>query len=366
MNTAAPGIMTVTLSPALDLTITSDVLEPGTSHRVPPAVGRLGGKGINVARVLTEIGRPVYVLGPVAPEEWPDRDRVSGSPDGSAAGQIWDLTATPSRLRRSYAIVEDSGRATVLNERTRPHPAEVWAELEASILRRLAEPNVGVLVISGSTPSDLPAGFYERVVSAARLCQVRVIVDTSGPALLTAARAGADWVKPNREELAELVIDEIHDDEPAVVDAGARLLIEAGAGSVLVSCGSEGMILTDGSGPRMRARPGSPLRGNPTGAGDASVAALARWLADADECADGEIRTGHVTAGDHSPRGAGPPSDDDVRALLTDAVALSASAVLMPQAGQIHTDWRDLREGIILEPLDRPFPAETSPTTRRE
>lgn len=333
VTTADPSVTTVTLSPAWDLTISTQHLDLGRSHRVEPAVGRLGGKGVNVARVLASIGTGAYVQGPVAREHWPEHDsRACGSQAGTstagtpaAAEPVWDLTPTPARLRSSFAVVEGSGRATVLNERACEHPQTTWTALRETIVDRLSEPAVTVLVLSGSTPADCPEDFHRRLVTAARAAGVRVIVDTSGPGLIRAARAGADWVKPNEEELSELFA---HEDPTA----SARALVRSGARNVLVSRGEDGMVLVDESGPRASARLQRVLRGNPTGAGDASVAALAR-------CLDTMVR--------------GTPaseqlSDDEVREILTEAVALSASAVLMPQAGQIHPDWRNLRNDVVI------------------
>lgn len=356
-------IVSVTISPALDLTLAAEQLELGSSQRIAAANARLGGKGINVARVLAELGCGVYVQGPVAREHWPkSADRhtadspAADSPAGNTAstertdhgGLIWDLTDTESPLRRSYAIVEDSGRATVLNEHAHAHSAEVWAELEAGILRRMSEPAVRVLIVSGSTPADLPAGFHDRVIAAAHEQGVTVIVDTSGPGLHLAARAGADWVKPNSEELAEIAGADklIQAGANELISAGANELIRAGAGTALVSFGSEGMVFVDDLGVRLWARLDRALRGNPTGAGDAAVAALARWLADRPS-SGGPAEVGRFS-GSRLPAVTDRLREDEVEALLTDSVAISAAAVLMPQAGQIHPSWRRLREDVVL------------------
>ncbi len=65
-DTDAPVVAVLTLSPALDLTVDVGELTLGRSHRVAPAAEVLGGKGVNVARVLAALGVPVVALGPVA------------------------------------------------------------------------------------------------------------------------------------------------------------------------------------------------------------------------------------------------------------------------------------------------------------
>jgi len=108
-----------------------------------------------------------------------------------------------------------------------------------------------------------------------------------------------------------------------VLLTAARRLRDRGAGAVVVSLGAGGLLAVTGAGV-WRARP-EPLRGNPTGAGDACVAALAAGLA----------------AGTAWP------------ALLADAVALSAAAVACPLAGEVDLDvYRRLAPAIEVEELD--------------
>jgi 1-phosphofructokinase family hexose kinase len=387
-TSSAPQVVTLTLSPARDLTIDVDAIDLGTSHRVAQADGRLGGKGINVARVLAALDRPVYVQGPVNTTDWPE----AADPTDDL---VWDLTPTPARLRRSYALVESSGRATLFNERASGHPVEVWKQIEEKLRSRLVEPQVRVLAISGSTPVDLPERFLDRIVAAAHASGVSVVVDTSGPALITAAKAGADWLKPNTEEIAELAADDATptgsdqtrmDARPAddvgspgmAADfqvRGASALIAAGAGAVLASRGEAGLVLIDRTGLRSAAKLDQPVQGNPTGAGDAVVAALLNRLA---EGTGSQPREATCTDDSAASRAADASLDDsavslrsadasltdaEVESILTDAVAISASAVLMPHAGAIHRSWRALRDRVqIMAPAD---PTSSAPEDRQ-
>ncbi|WP_232623754.1 1-phosphofructokinase family hexose kinase [Brevibacterium casei] len=406
---AAPAVAVLTLSPALDCTLTVPRLDRGRTHRAAPAAEVLGGKGVNVARVLAALGVPSVAVGPVGAKHWPAAD--------DEESVRWELTDTPAPLRRSIAVIEDSGRATLINETAHPHPAHVWAELRAGLAARLRAPGLRVLVISGSTPDDCPADLVPGLIAAAHAAGVTVIVDTSGAGLLTAAEAGADWVKPNDEELRALFADEADTERakctaaieqassPGTALAGARLsdtavavsacgdpvlrgagrLIDAGARHVLVSRGADGMDLVDATGPRRRARLARTLHGNPTGAGDAAVAALAWTLASraagvggdagggADAEAGGDAGGGAETGGDD---GAGAGAGDgsaresagdhlgaaEIGVLLTRAVAVSAAAVLMPQAGQIHARWRDFGHQVITEDIPAPATTPTSHT----
>ena len=161
---------------------------------------------------------------------------------------------------------------------------------------------------------------------------IPVVVDTSGPGLLAAARAGASALKPNREELA----DATGEADPIV---GARRLLALGARLVVVSLGRDGLLVVDRAGVPLHARLSRGLHGNPTGAGDAAVAAIAAALAigpslDAD-------------------------SDEATRArdeLARRATAWSAAAVLMPQAGELSPDHAALETEVVVRPIEENLP----------
>src|SRR5690606_8685225 len=92
-----------------------------------------------------------------------------------------------------------------------------------------------VLVISGRTPAGMSAADVGVLVTEARRRLAWVVVDSSGPALIAAAEAGATVLKPNREELLDATGD-------ATWQEGARRLLRAGAGTVVVSLGADGLV----------------------------------------------------------------------------------------------------------------------------
>lgn len=306
-------ILVITPNPALDLTWHVDALRVGESQRVPRGRARAGGKGLNVARVLHAEGHEVIALIPAADETFTADLQASGIPH--------TLIAAEGALRRSVAIVDSaSGQATLLNEAGSPLGATAEDELfaQATQLGRSAD----VVVISGSLPPDLDP---ERISALVRdLAGIPVIVDTSGPGMRSAARAGA-ILKPNREELT---------DATGVADprAAARLLLADGAAMVVFSSGEEGLTVVtdvDADSGGIHARLPHPLVGNPTGAGDAAVAAIAAELA---------ASTAALT----------PGGRDERRRLARRAAAWSASAVLMPLAGALHPEHERLAAEVVV------------------
>ncbi|WP_127794135.1 1-phosphofructokinase family hexose kinase [Agromyces sp. LHK192] len=310
-------ILTVTPNPALDLTWHTAALDPGATHRVERGVARAGGKGVNVARVLHGAGRDVLALttrGGATGDEFAEELRRSGIPH-----RLLDV-AGPTR--RSVAVVDRrDGEATVLNEFGSPLDAVERDELLAAARRHGADAEV--VAVSGSLPPGVSPDDVAALVADLTAAGVPVVADVAGPALLAAARAGAAAVKPNREEL--LVATGETDPLRA-----ARGLVELGARLVVASLGSEGLIAVSDGG-AVSARLGRTLQGNATGAGDAAVAAICTAIADR--------RSGALPAGQAA-----------LASLASRAAAWSASAVLMPLAGDLHPDHLALEREIILEP----------------
>lgn len=298
-------ILVLTPNPALDVTYEVDGPVPvHGEQRVQRVRTVAGGKGVNVARVLAELGESSVLVGPVGGASGEELAGLLDGDDGSdgrgahgpagAMEQAW--TRVTGATRRTVTVVDPDG-ATGFYE---PGPELSAAERDRVLADvRSRARGADVVVISGSLPRGLRGEDVSALVSELRGLGLPVVVDTSGPALLDAARAGASVLKPNLGEVrAATGID-----DPI---AACRALIALGAGIVLCSQGPDGMLAVTADA-ALRATPPRPIRGNPTGAGDASVAATSRALARGDALPD----------------------------LLRSAVAISASAVARPVAGEI-------------------------------
>lgn len=292
-------IVTVTPNPALDITHEFDRLIPGSVHRAHRVTERPGGKGLNVASVLAQLGEPVCALGFLGGLTGQRiADLACRAPGIRAVERHW--VACPAESRRTLIVVAE-GEATVFNEPGRPAGAGAWQNLGARLAERVRPGDV--VAFCGSVPPGTPAGSLAGLLQIVALGQARSVVDSSGRWLAEAARTGAGLLKPNHLELAAIG----GSPDPVV---GARRLIRWGARAVAVSCGAKGMGLFLADRPdRYWLASGPALSGNPTGAGDAAVAAWCRVLA------------------------AGQPLRDVAAAALRDAVALSGAAVCSAEAG---------------------------------
>lgn len=311
-------VTVVTPNPAVD--VTYEVPEPRWHevNRVARVTRRAGGKGINVAQVLRTIGVDVRATGFVGGHLGAELHDLLGS-----AGISQDWVSVDGQTRSTTAVYSEAG-TTLLNEPGPTVGAEDWAKLANTTVDGLASGDV--LVMSGSCPPGTTAADVTDLLTKARAAGATVLVDTSGP-LLVAAAAVSDVLKPNEEELLEAT-------GTADLESGAAALLSAGARAIVVSSGSRGMDLfapatvPEGSVRRWHADPAAVVAGNPTGAGDAATAGLARALLNADEPAE-TLATG-----------------------LPDAVALGAAAVLAPVAGVVDlADYDKFRSSVEVEKI---------------
>jgi 1-phosphofructokinase len=172
------------------------------------------------------------------------------------------------RTRSNVTLVERAdGTVTQVNE---PGGA-----LTAEDLERITEAALACtgatdwVVLCGSLPPGVAVDVYAELVRRFAAAGALVAVDTSGPALLEALAAKPDLVKPNWDELAEVVGRPLPD-LASVVEA-AEELRNRGARAVLVSLGPDGAVLVDDSGPCLARGPEIEPRST-VGAGDALLA----------------------------------------------------------------------------------------------
>ncbi|MEC3956899.1 hexose kinase [Nocardia sp. CDC153] len=309
-------ILTVTMNPAYDMTYRLERLERGRAHRVLSVEQRLGGKGINVTRVLRQLGSSTCATG------FADHTFAAAAADEFPA----DFVPALPWVRRTVVVSESrDGTATGLWE-----PGAYIHELHA--VDRLRDriqfllPELRGLVISGSLPGGVDDNVPADLARIAVAAGVPTVCDVDGPALKLAAAVAGIVLMPNQDELERLT--GVVAERPEAVLTATRPLLDAGVRAVIATRGAAGMVAVTATG-AWSAELREPLAGNPTGAGDAATAAVIRAL-----------------AADREP---------DWPAVLTDAVATSAAAVVIPVAGEIDLTLRDrLTPTVRVTPVDAP------------
>ena len=185
-------IYTVTPNPALDITWGVPGWKRGSTTRVTDIRESPGGKGLNVARVADQLGASARAVGPLGGATG---ERVRDLFTSLAPSVRTRWIDSPVPTRRSVALVDE--QVSIFNEGGYAPPREVWsrsAEFLASVLT-LGD----VCAICGSLPGDSRASDIAPIFEAAKASGARIILDTSGAALIDAA-SQADVLKPNEHE----------------------------------------------------------------------------------------------------------------------------------------------------------------------
>ncbi|KQP03302.1 1-phosphofructokinase [Methylobacterium sp. Leaf93] len=265
------AIVTVTLNPAIDQTVTLDALTPGHVHRARAVRSDAGGKGVNVASCLADWGLKVSATGILGSDNATPFEALfarKGIDDRFA----WIPGETRTNLKLLDAATNDT---TDINL---PGLAATSGALDTirAVLRQVATEG-SLVVLAGSLPGGLGVETYAALTQLLTARGVRVVLDVSGPAL-TAALASdhlPEVIKPNRQELADWAGRPL-ETLPEVV-ATARGLVARGIPLVVVSLGGDGALFVTRD-EALLAHPPPTEVSSTVGAGDALVAGLVAGL----------------------------------------------------------------------------------------
>ena len=263
-NFTKPKVVTVTLNPALDLTGSLQNLAVGTVNLVEKGSLHPAGKGVNVAKVLAELGAEVTVTGLLGADNQEPFCQLF-----ETLGAIDKFVRVQGASRINVKLVEASGQVSDIN-----FPGVVVAEHDIhrfeETLFALAQSH-DVFVMAGSLPQgispELCAGWVDRLQQLGK----HVFFDSS-KAALSAGLDAAPWlVKPNDEELSDWAGRKLESEQDLIEAAGQ--LAQKGIANVVVSLGAEGVMWLDGEG-WLRSMPPKMEVVSTVGAGDTLVAGL--------------------------------------------------------------------------------------------
>ena len=269
----APSVVTVTLNPAIDLTVTLDHLTLGEVHRARAAQSNVGGKGINVAGCLADWGTPVVATGVLG------RANDVAFADFFAEKAITDrFVRAPGETRTNIKLADlATADTTDVNLPGLAVSPEAYDRV-VQVLTALVRPDMPV-VLAGSLPENLPADTWARLAADVARLGGRVVLDTSGAALAAALAEGAPAlphaIKPNRAELETFAGRPL----PEIADlvAAARAQVARGIPLVVVSRGAEGALFVDTDEALLARLPPKTVLST-VGAGDSMVAGLVAAL----------------------------------------------------------------------------------------
>ena len=259
-------IITVTLNAAIDKTLSVPSFRVGRRHRTVDQRTTAGGKGVNIARTLKTLGRPVIATG------------LAGGATGTRIVEqltqesiLNDFVRIHEESRTNTSVLDPTtGEQTEINERG-PLVSEREMETFRDKLLYLSR-GAAMVVFAGSLPRGVDSDIYATLIRELERMGLTTIVDTDGEPLVQAVRAEADVVTPNLNEAEELVGHEWGDEQERTI--GVREIVEMGAREAIITLpdGCIAQLLLEGAPRLLRARIAQREPVAPVGSGDAFLA----------------------------------------------------------------------------------------------
>ncbi|HEY8003850.1 MAG TPA: 1-phosphofructokinase family hexose kinase [Phenylobacterium sp.] len=260
------SIVTLTMNPAVDVSLAVDRLAPGAKLRCEGGERDPGGGGVNVARVIRRLGADAVAVYP------------AGGPTGAILQELVAregvasvVTPIGGETREDFTVLEQSSGAQYrfVLPGPRLHDLE-WMACLKTLANLPVRPTV--ICASGSLPPGVPADFYARVGEVASGWGARFVLDASGPALKAALDSNIHLIKPNLAELRELT-GSATEDEASLVRASRKLIGQARIEAVALTLGANGALLITADGAwRAKALPVAAI--SSVGAGDSFLGAM--------------------------------------------------------------------------------------------
>lgn len=270
-------ILTITPNPSVDISYKIDTLKIDDVNRCNQVRKTAGGKGLNVTRVLNQLGPKIEatgflggILGKFIEEEL-EKLEVATS-----------FIKTDSNTRNCIAILHDNGNQTEILEQSE----EIDSKFEEEFMKKIESimMDKDVITCSGSLPKGISEDFYLEVIKASNKLGKKIIADTSGKQLekIVMGKDKPFAIKPNVDEIRDLLKKCGHDEwnrSDLVIDDGniGKILNShafKGIELVLVSAGKSGGYFRY-NGEVFKISIPVIKAANPVGSGDSTVAGLA-------------------------------------------------------------------------------------------
>ena len=257
-------IVTVTLSPSIDVTLCVDGMDPDKTNRVLAERHDGGGKGINVSRVVNSLGVNTACLA-VAGED----NRQEFAEFLKADKLRFDLLPVPGAVRENLTL--RFGEQTIKLNRRGPELSRMMTAAMMAMIQRWVRPG-DVVVFAGSLPENFAVQDLVEMALATKQAGAYVALDCDAlrPEHLRVIRP---WlIKPNIYEL-QMLYPQTGLDEAGVL-ATAKRLREDGVENVMVSLGENGMLCLCGDTAWRAHSPQVEVKST-VGAGDSALAGFA-------------------------------------------------------------------------------------------
>lgn len=254
-------IYTLTLNPAIDYYIEMDQFQEEHLNSVNQAYSIMGGKGINVSKVLHNFSHPSVALGFLGgyTGDYIRKSFQEAKMEERFTSLVED-TRINIKMKTKQGETEIAGKAPNISEKN-------LEELRREIQKIQAG---DVLVLAGSLPKTLKEDLYADIIASLPK-GVKVVLDSRGEAFVKAVKKGVYLTKPNQKELEEFFDRKIETREELI--QAAKELQNLGSENVVVSLGKEGSLLVSQEGVYLGNAPQGKLISS-VGAGDSMVAGI--------------------------------------------------------------------------------------------
>lgn len=258
-------IATVTLNPALDQHVEVDNLVLDDTNRWVSFKRQPGGKGINVSRVLRELGGETVAYSFIGGHAGDDIERLL-----KEEGVHTDFTRIKTEIRSNFIITDlKTHRQTRISA---PGPRVTPGEFK-KLLDRITgiKPRPQYIIFAGSVPPGVPYYIYRELIDRMKVLGIRTVLDAADMWLIEGIHARPDIIKPNVREAQTLLGVELKTEEDII--CAVKTIVGMGVGIAAISRGPDGMIIADGN-VILKVVPPQVEVMSTVGAGDSTVAGL--------------------------------------------------------------------------------------------
>jgi 6-phosphofructokinase 2 len=256
-------IYTITQSPALNRTVEVEEIIYDDVNEVIKEKNSIGGKGIDISRVIKELGGESVALG------------FNGGYNGIEAegrlvneGILCDFTRINDEIRSNIIIYQRKKNVQTLLSTCGPEikPFEVSA-----LYNKVKEvPSESYVVLGGSMPKGMSDNFFAQLITTLKEKNVKVVLDADEEILARGLKAGPFLIKPNIHEFGRLINKNIGDIEDIFEEAKPYLSM---VDYIVVSAGARGVVGVSREGNYHVLPPKVKVRSS-LGAGDSLVAGI--------------------------------------------------------------------------------------------
>lgn len=257
-------ITTVTLNPAIDRRIVVENFNVGRLNRIMEVKETIGGKGINVSKVLQSLEADSRSIGLMGEENYEQvLDLLAKEQFKSKWIRVDGKTRTNTKIIDLHAK-----RTTDLNEAGFQVEQADLEELQEQLLRFAK--NSEYVVFSGSLPKGAPKDLYFDLINLVRE-ESRIVLDAEGMALQKGLAAKPHILAPNLFELESILGGEPLESQEAIIQAARNIITEYEVEKILLSMGEHGCLLISANWQMFAPALQIDVKGS-VGAGDALLA----------------------------------------------------------------------------------------------